>query len=145
MTKQTDFTKIMQDMMAAFPVDAAPMKDIFRNQVAFGEKLSQLALDAAGRSTDLAASWTRDTLSQIGEATRLRSDAAEYGKAASDMAAAANARATENMASLAEIAKKLQMDTVELMLAAGKSLQDEAGEVMAKATATVTPAARKAR
>ena len=48
------------------------------------------------------------------------------------------------MAAFAEIAKKVQMETVELMLAAGKDLQEETTAAVKKATADVTTAAKKA-
>ena len=52
--------------------------------------------------------------------------------------------AAENMAAFAEIAKKVQMDTVELMMAAGKDMSEDATAAVKKATAEVTAAAKKA-
>jgi len=48
------------------------------------------------------------------------------------------------MAAFAEVAKKVQMDTVELMLATGKDLGAEAQAAVKKATDEVTKAAKKA-
>ena len=61
-----------------------------------------------------------------------------------DFASASGEVAAENMAAFAEIAKKLQMDTVELMMAAGKDVTEGASEVVKKATKDVTAAAKKA-
>ena len=59
--------------------------------------------------------------------------------------ASANAEvAAENMAAFAEVAKKVQMETVELMLATGKSMQEDATNAVKKATDEVTAAAKKA-
>jgi phosphoribosyl-ATP pyrophosphohydrolase len=59
--------------------------------------------------------------------------------------ASANAEvAAENMAAFAEIAKKVQMETVELMMAAGKTMQEDATKVVKKATDDVTAATQKA-
>ena len=44
MTKTPDFAKVMQDMMAKFPVDASAFQNAFKTQAAFGEKLSKVAL-----------------------------------------------------------------------------------------------------
>jgi hypothetical protein len=41
MTKTTDFTKVMQDMMASFPVDASAFQNAFKTQAAFGEKMAE--------------------------------------------------------------------------------------------------------
>jgi hypothetical protein len=51
--------------------------------------------------------------------------------------------AAEHMAAFAEVAKKVQMETVELMLAAGKDLSEDATAAVKKATADVTSAAKK--
>jgi hypothetical protein len=50
----------------------------------------------------------------------------------------------ENMAAFAEVAKKVQMETVELMLAAGKDFSEDATAAVKKATNEVTTAAKKA-
>ena len=48
------------------------------------------------------------------------------------------------MAQFAEVAKKVQMDTVELMLAAGKDFSEDASAAVKKATNDMTAAAKKA-
>ena len=72
-----------------------------------------------------------------------KAEPADYTKAASDFATAAAELAAENLAAFAEIAKKVQMETVELMLAAGKDLSEDATAAVKKATAEVTTAAKK--
>ncbi|MDP5353960.1 MAG: Phasin, partial [Paracoccaceae bacterium] len=59
-------------------------------------------------------------------------------------ASAATEMASENLAAFAEVAKKVQAETVELMMAAGKDLTAEASNVVKKATADVATAAKKA-
>jgi hypothetical protein len=144
MTKTTDFTKVMQDMMASFPVDASALQNAFKTQAAFNEKLAHVALAAAEKSTEVSAKWAKDALAKLAEASKAKAEPAEYGKAASDFATAAAEMAAENMAVFAEIAKKVQMDTVELVLAAGKNASEEASAVVKKATADVTAQVKKA-
>ena len=48
------------------------------------------------------------------------------------------------MAAFAEIAKKVQADTLELMMAAGKTAQEDLTAAAKKATTEVTAAAKKA-
>ena len=48
------------------------------------------------------------------------------------------------MAAFAEVAKKVQMETVELMMAAGKDMQEDASKAVKKATDDLTTAAKKA-
>ncbi|MBM3612729.1 MAG: Phasin [Alphaproteobacteria bacterium] len=144
MNKPADVTKMMQDMMNVFPFDNAAMQDAIKSQAALGEKMTRVALDAAEKSTDITAKWTRETITRLGEMTRVKADPADYSKAATDFATQAAELAAENMAAFAEIAKKVQMETVEIMLAAGKDLSEDATAAMKKATAEVTGVAKKA-
>jgi hypothetical protein len=59
--------------------------------------------------------------------------------------ASANAEvAAEHLAAYAEVAKKVQAETVELLLAAGKNIQEEAASAVKKAADDVTAATKKA-
>ena len=144
MTNANDFTKVMQDMMAKFPVDASAFQNAFKTQAAFGEKLSKVALEAAEKSTEISSKWAKETISKLSGATTAKTEPADYSKAMTEFASAAAEMASENMAAFAEVAKKVQMETVELMLAAGKDASAEAQAVVKKATDEVSSAAKKA-
>lgn len=144
MAKADDFTKYMTEMMQSFPMDSAAMQDAFKSQAVLGEKMSKVALDAAGKSSELSAKWTKETLSKMSEVAAVKDEPTDYTKSLTDFASASAEIAAENMAAFAEIAKKVQMETVELMLAAGKDLQEETTAAVKKATADVTTAAKKA-
>lgn len=144
MAKPEDFTKYMQDMMASFPMDTTAMTDMFKNSASMGEKMSKVVLDAAEKSAEISGKWTKDTIAKIGDVTAVKSEPTDYTKAMTDFASASAEMAAENMAAFAEIAKKVQMETVELVLAAGKEMQDETTAAVKKATAEVTTAAKKA-
>jgi len=144
MTKTTDFTKVVQDMMAAFPVDTSAVQGAFKTQAAMAEKLSKVALEAAEKSTEITSKWTKDTIAKLADVTKAKSEPTEYTKSVTDFASAAAELAAENMAAFAEVAKKVQMETVELMLAAGKDISEDATAAVKKATAEVTTAAKKA-
>lgn len=144
MAKTQDFSAMMKDMMASFPMDTSAMEDMFKNTAALNEKLSSVALDAAGKSAEISSKWTKDTLSKIGEMSKAKSEPADYAKAATDFASSSAEVAAENMAAFAEVAKKVQMDTVELLMSAGKDMSEEATAAMKKATEEVTSATKKA-
>lgn len=141
---KNDFTKTMQDMMASFPVDTKSMQDAFKSQAALAEKMSKVVLEAAEKSADLSSKWTKAALAKIGEVSTVKDEPADYTKAATDFASTSAELATENLAAFAEIAKRVQMDTVELMMAAGKDMSADATAAVQKATADVTAAAKKA-
>ena len=139
-----DYTKMMKEMMGAFPVDTTAMQDMFKSQAAMAEKMSKVALEAAEKSTEISTKWTKATLAKVGEVSTVKEDPADYSKAMTDFASSSAEMAAEHVAAFAEIAKKVQMDTVELMMAAGKDMQEEASAAVKKATDTATKAAKTA-
>jgi len=144
MTKTNDYTKTMQDMMASFPVDASAFQNAFKTQAAFGERMTKVALDAAEKSTEISAKWAKESLSKMTLAAKAKTEPADYTKSVTDFASAAAELAAENMAAFAEVAKKVQMDTVELLMAAGKDASSEATAVVRKATDDVAANVKKA-
>lgn len=144
MAKTQDFTATMKDMMGAFPVDTKAFEDAFKSQAEMSEKLSVVALDAAEKSADISTKWTQDTLTKMGDMSKAKAEPADYAKAVNDFASAQAEVAAENMAAFAEVAKKVQLETVELMMAAGKSASEDATAAVKKATDDATKAAKKA-
>lgn len=129
MAKTPDFAKTFQDMMANFPIDTSSFQEAFKSQGVLGEKLTRVALTAAERSTEISAQWAKDTIARMGELTAVKQEPADYAKSLTDFASASAEVAAEHMASFAEVAKKVQMDTVDLMLTAGKDVAADARTV----------------
>lgn len=144
MAKTQDYTAMFKDMMGTFPVDTKAMENMFKSQTALAEKVSAVAIDAAAKSTDLSAKWMQDTLTKMSAMTKAKADPADYAKSMGDFVQTSAESATEHMAAFFEIAKKVQAETMELMLAAGKDMSDDVTAVAKKATAEVTAAAKKA-
>jgi len=142
--KAQDFTAVMKDMMGSFPVDTKAMEDAFKSQASLNEKLSGVALEAAEKSAEISNKWTKETLAKLGEMSKAKAEPADYAKAMTDFASATAEVAAENMAAFAEVAKKVQTETVELLMAAGKDMQEDAAAAVKKATDEVTTAAKKA-
>ena len=144
MAKTQDFTAVMKDMMGAFPVDTKAMEDVFKTQATLNEKLSGVALEAAEKSAEISSKWTKDTIAKLGEMAKAKAEPADYAKSVTDFASASAEVAAENMAAFAEIAKKVQTQTMELMMAAGKDASEELSTVAKKAANDMTAAAKKA-
>ena len=142
--KSNDYTKMMKDMMGAFPVDTSAMTEAFKTQASFADKMSKVVLEAAEKSTEISAGWTKATIGKLGVVTNVKDDPADYTKAMTDFASAQAEMSAESAAAFAEVAKKVQMDTVELLMAAGKDLTEDATAAVKKATEEVTTAAKKA-
>lgn len=144
MAKTQDMTAVLKDMMGAFPVDTSAMDGAFKSTATLNEKLSGVALTAAEKSSEISTKWTKETLAKLTDMSKVKAEPADYAKAMTDFASASAEVAAENMAAFAEIAKKVQMDTVELMTVAGKEASEEASAAVKKATGEVTAAAKKA-
>ncbi|MCY4305227.1 MAG: phasin, PhaP [Aestuariivita sp.] len=144
MAKTQDFNSMFKDMIGAFPVDTSAMEDAFKTTASLNEKLSSVALTAAEQSAEISNKWTKDMITKLGEMSKAKAEPADYAKAFTDFASASSEVAAENMAAFAEVAKRVQMDTVELMMAAGKDISEDAAESIKKATKEVTSAAKKA-
>ncbi|WP_300516311.1 Phasin [Aliiroseovarius sp.] len=144
MSKTQDYTKMMQEMMGSFPVDMSAVQDAFKSQAALGEKLAKVTLEAADKSAEISTKWTKETIAKMGDVAAAKEEAADYTKSMTDFASAQAELAAENMAAFAEVAKKVQAETVELMLAAGKDMGEEAQAAVKKATDEVSKAAKKA-
>jgi ADP-heptose:LPS heptosyltransferase len=144
MTKTQDFTAVFKDFLGAFPVDTKAFEDSFKNQAALNEKLSGVALSAAEKSAEISNKWTKETLAKLAEMSKAKTEPADYAKAMTDFASANAEVAAEHLAAYAEVAKKVQAETVELLLAAGKNIQEEAASAVKKAADDVTAATKKA-
>lgn len=140
----TDYTKMFSDMMGSFPMDMSAMEGAMKSSAAMTEKMTKLALDAADKSTEISTAWTKSTLSKMGDLSKTKEDPADYTKAMTEFASAQAESAAEHMSAYAEVAKKVQMDTIEMMLAAGKDMGEEASAAMKKATDDVTKATKAA-
>ncbi len=144
MANSQDFTAMFKDMFGAFPVDTKAFDEAFKTSATLSEKMSKVALQAAEKSTEIASVWTKDTLTKVSEVSSAKAEPADYSKAMTDFASTQAEAAAEHMAAFAEVAKKVQVETVELMLAAGKDISEDAQEAVKKATDEVTKAAKKA-
>ncbi|PTQ72668.1 Phasin [Celeribacter persicus] len=144
MAKTDDFTKMMKDMMGNFPLDMSAMQESFKTQASFTEKLSKVAIEAAEKSTELSSKWTKDMLAKVSDMTAVKEEPADYTKALTEFASVQAEMAAENMAAFAEVAKKVQMETIELVLAAGKDMGEDMTAAAKKATDEMTKAAKKA-
>lgn len=142
--KTQDITAVFKDMMGAFPVDTAAFEDAFKSQATLNEKLSGVALEAANKSTEISSKWTKDTLAKMADLSKAKAEPADYAKSVTDFASAQAEVAAENIAAFAEIAKKVQMETFELLMAASKDLTEDATAAVKKATSEATAAAKKA-
>ena len=128
-----DFTRMMQDAMAAFSVDPARMQQAMRDAASQGERASQIALGAATRSADLSAQMVRDTLSQLEALSKARDTPQEYGEAMAEFARHQTEAMNQQANRFAEILRQVQDETAAVLTEAAQSVSGEAGEAVRKA------------
>ncbi len=133
MASPPDFMKMMQDAAAAFRFDPAGLQEAMRNSAGQAQKLSSVALGAAGESAELSAKLAREMLARLGEVTRAKDSPAEYSQAMADFAKAQADMVGGQLSAFAAIAQKVQAETAEVLAAAAESVSAEAGEAVRKA------------
>ncbi|MDE0967915.1 MAG: phasin family protein [Octadecabacter sp.] len=138
-----DFTAVMKDFMGSFPVDTKTVEDAIKTQSSLNEKLSAVSLTAAQKSTDLSAKWAQEALTKMTTFSSAKTDPADYMKSVSNFASESAEAAAEHMASFAEIAKSVQTEALELMMAVGKNISTDISSVANKATVDPTTSAKK--
>ena len=65
MSNLGDMNKLMKDMMGNFPFDTIAIEKAVKKSASLHEKLANLALDAAGTSTEISTSWANETLDKF--------------------------------------------------------------------------------
>jgi hypothetical protein len=144
MAKAPELNQMMQEFAAAFQVDTSKIQDAFKTSAGYGEKLTRLALTAAEQSAELQSQFTRETLSKLGDVSKVKDAPTDYSKALSDFAQAQAGLVNEQMTAFAEIARKLQAETVELIMQAAREAQSEAAGAVKSAQAKAADMAKKA-
>ncbi len=144
MTKNAnEYATMMKDMLGAFPVDTGMFKDAFKQQASVTDKMSKVVLDAAEKSTEISAGWTKSTLGKLGDVTDVKEDPSDYTKAMSEFASAQAELGAKSLEAFADVAKSVQLKTIELMLAAGNDLGKGASNATREASAAAKKVAAK--
>ncbi len=145
MNTTQDYTRTITEMMSAFPFDAKALDEALRTSAALTEKVAKLAIEAAGQSAEISLKWTRETLHELEEVTRVREEPAACAESLTRFASASARMAAENMAAFADVARTVQTGAVELMLSAGRDPGEGARKTVKKATNGATRAAGGAK
>lgn len=130
--KPQNFSKTVSDMISNFPTQGLAVNDAFRTSAVLGEKMSKVTLDAVEKSAEISNKWTKEALAEASHMTSVKDDPAEYTKALADFTSASAEIASEHMSAFAEVFKKVQMQTIELLLSTGKDLSNTTVEAVKK-------------
>ena len=91
----------------------------------FNSKLSKIALDTIKKSAELSQDWSKETLNSLETFTKTHKNPSDYSKVINDFVTQQTQSSPKHIAEFAEIAKKAQLDTIDLYMSAGKEMNEE--------------------
>ena len=148
MTQYADFNKLVAeaqksfaDVQKSFPFDQKAVEENLKTVASFGERLSALALDAASRSTEIAAASARKSIDNLREVTAVRDEASAYGQALADFVQSQFELALRTAEDFGAVAKDAQTNTSALVTEAGELVKEKAA---ANVNAAAKPSKKKA-
>jgi hypothetical protein len=116
-----DYTKAMEKFVSATPFEVAENMKPF---VEYQAKLSQVAFDAAKKNVEIGQAWVNETIEALDTFAKPAEKPADVAAASTEFAKAQVEAAPKHIASFADVAKKAQVETAEIMLNAGKDVQN---------------------
>ena len=143
MSNLGDMNKLMKDMMGNFPFDTVAIEKAVKKSASLNEKLANLVLDAAGTSAEISTSWANETLDKFRVTAEAKDEPVDYGKAMVDFWSVQTEIAAKKMELFSDALKKAQMESVELMVSAGKDMTKEASEAVKNTTKDAVAASKK--
>lgn len=144
MASTQNMNKFFKEFMASLPMDTSAFEDAVKKQTVVNEKYYNLFLGAAEKSTAISYKWAFDVLTKVQEVQTSKIDPLEYAHSIEDFVSEQSDVATENLAALAEIANKAQLDSVSLFVATAKEVKDETAASVKKAANDIASAQKKA-
>ena len=143
MTGISEMTAMYENFIKALPFDNKLFEDTYKNNATLNEKFAEAMISAAAKNTDVSSKWAKDTLTQMSGLAQSKTDGTDYAKTMTDFASDQVEAATESIAAFAEIAKRTQMDFVEIMMTFGKDISEEATASVKQAKADVASTEKK--
>ena len=128
-----DYSKNFGKMMSQSPFK---IDDAMKSMIDYNTKVGKIALDTVKKNTELSQSWAKESLTALDPFVKGTEKPEDFMKIASDFVSSQTQSAPKHMAEFAEVAKKAQLETIDLMMKTGKDAQEELTNVTKKATAS---------
>ena len=126
-----DFTKNFDNMFSKSP---SSYEEMIKNFSDYNTKFTKIAFNNIKKNVEVSQSWTKSTLNGLDTFTSSKTKPADYLKATTDYFTEQAQTTPKYLADFAEIAKKTQLDTVELFMEAGKEAKYEMSKTANKKT-----------
>jgi len=115
-----DYAKTMEKFVTASPFE---MAESLKPLADYQTKLSQIAFDSAKKNIEISQTWMNETIAALDGFAKPFEKPADLAAASTEFAKAQVEAAPKHLASMADVAKKAQVDTAEIILKAGKDVQ----------------------
>ena len=100
----------------------------------FNSKLSKIAIDTFKKNSEITQEWSKETLGALEKLTKTQKNPSDYTKVVNDFVVEQSQSSPKHLAEYAEIAKKAQLDTIDLYMTAGKEINEEMTKSAKKAS-----------
>ena len=128
-----DYSKNFEKMMSQSPIK---FDDAMKSVMDYNSKLGKIALDTVKKNTELSQAWAKESLSALDPFVKNTEKPEDFMKIAADYMSSQTQSTPKHIAEFAEVAKKAQLETIDLMMKAGKDAQEELSSVTKKATSS---------
>ena len=128
-----DYSKNFEKMMSQSPVK---FDDAMKSMMDFNSKFGKIALDTVKKNTELSQAWAKESLSALDPFVKSTEKPEDFMKIATDYMSSQTQSTPKHIAEFADVAKKAQLETIDLMMKAGKDAQEELSSVTKKATSS---------
>ena len=128
-----DYSKSFEKMMSQSPVK---FDDAMKSVMDFNSKFGKIALDTVKKNAELSQDWAKESLSALDPFVKSTEKPEDFMKIATDYMSSQTQSTPKHIAEFAEVAKKAQLETIDLMMKAGKDAQEELSSVTKKATSS---------
>ncbi|MBM9593394.1 hypothetical protein [Roseitranquillus sediminis] len=138
MTNPQDFTELFAKLNPGFA--NGPAADVWKTWATFGERFSNIAIEAASKSNEIASASTNETIARLRDVTTVRDEPADYAQAVAAFSQAQIELSRRTAEAFGGVVKQAQTDTAELFTATGERV---AQSVAANTDAAVSKTAAK--
>ena len=126
-----DYTKNFEKMMSQSPIKIV---EAMKSVMDYNAKFGKIALDTVKKNTELSQTWAKESLSALDPFVKSTEKPEDFMKIATDYVSSQTQSTPKHIAEFAEVAKKAQLETIDLMMKAGKDAQEELTNVTKKAS-----------
>lgn len=140
MAKQTK--SAANDIQSLF--DAKGYQDVFKTFAGFNERMTSIVVEAATKSTDIAAESAHETFANVRDVASVRDEPADYARAYGDFFQKQADLFMRTAKSFGDVTQKAGTETSELASETGEELSNKIGAQVNEMTEKANSAAKKA-